>query len=829
MLYAIGSGYTLRFTGFEMVGIYDNVGPSFKSLRQSVGAEVIFQNCVHRRYVGLPYEAAIVNMVAASRPPGRGDTQLCYQVSNFTYKTTRSPEPVFLETAVRMQDYSTVTTPDSSLAFQGLYYGGYTFTSLEVMYAVDRFINPDCLKTRPGTECVTLYTKIYQDEENPKPSPPASPSNGGGGTSPAPSSTGGDSGGSSNSATIAIAVAVPVGTVALLSIALAVFLARRRSTARAARAKAAQDADLEASGEGAAAGGKARRNSSVAGGASGDTGCVFLGLDEGQALPEWSPLADDELVDLDEEENRTYGTNSAAPRPVVGEVTVSGRALPLERGRVASGDGNGRLVSSVEGTAAGGGASSDRGLSGKLGTGQAQSGPPTGNGGSDTRITTAEALAAAAETGPRLPAGPHPRVPREQQPATLVGSSITTTGGGKGTGSGLLRPLLSSSRLEAATVHPHAGSSSSGDPVVVATPEPPKGPDVVAEMGALALELRTTVKDVAIKLESVLGSGSFGVVYKGTWQGLPVAVKTVVFSASQERRRRALQEAALCQSISHPNIIATYACELQPIGGAGTAPTSMGSENGNNPNPAGANNGGPAISAKTQGDAAGILDWRLYIVMEFADAGPLRRLYGTKDIWGGPDNVNMPAILSLALGIARALSHLHSKRIVHGDLNPNNVMLKRDPAEPSGYAVKIGDFGLSVMLPDHRTHLSNLRMGTMFYICPAVVMKGHVGPASDVFSMGVMLWELYHGRRAGIRTPEGPRYCSFFPAFPPSCPPAYRNVALHCLQRQPQNRPPATVVEGQLEWLRACLLSTATDPNRPLPPQPLGLPPGPGL
>ncbi|EFJ44168.1 hypothetical protein VOLCADRAFT_95669 [Volvox carteri f. nagariensis] len=114
-------------------------------------------------------------------------------------------------------------------------------------------------------------------------------------------------------------------------------------------------------------------------------------------------------------------------------------------------------------------------------------------------------------------------------------------------------------------------------------------------------------------------------------------------------------------------------------------------------------------------------------------------------------------------------------------------------------------FHVGVMLPQNRTHLSNLRMGTMFYMCPALVMKGQVGPPSDVFSLGVMLWELYHGRRAGIRTDQGPRYSSIFPAFPPSCPETYRAVALHCLQRQPQNRPPAILVEAHLERLMAAV------------------------
>ncbi|KXZ54286.1 hypothetical protein GPECTOR_5g373 [Gonium pectorale] len=319
--------------------------------------------------------------------------------------------------------------------------------------------------------------------------------------------------------------------------------------------------------------------------------------------------------------------------------------------------------------------------------------------------------------------------------------------------------------------------------------------DVVAELGRMAQELKANVKDDAIKLETVIGCGSFGTVYKGIWQGLPVAVKTLVFSASNASRRRALQEAALCQSISHPNVVATYSSELQPLGPiSGTLAGGGSAEMGN-----------PPSEGLAEREMSKLTEWRLYIVQEFADGGPLRTLYGSKDLWRRVGEPNLPAVVALGLGIARALSHLHSKRIIHGDLNPNNVLLKRDSGEPSGFVVKVGDFGLSVMLPEHRTHLSNLRMGTMFYMCPAVVMKGQVGPSSDVFSLGVMLWELYHGRRAGTRTDAGPRYCSIFPSFPSTCPPAYSAVALHCLQRQPQNRPLAADVELRLEGLLEAL------------------------
>ncbi len=182
-----------------------------------------------------------------------------------------------------------------------------------------------------------------------------------------------------------------------------------------------------------------------------------------------------------------------------------------------------------------------------------------------------------------------------------------------------------------------------------------------------------------------------------------------------------------------------------------------------------------------------VQDWRLYIVQEFCDGGPLRALYGDRKLWpatgladlvsgcvlryfgsvalgpvgfqsallprslpafgwwpvrtqcdlvpdrplatpvrtpmdpnahvtppawgrgrvcvwvcctrGLPDRQlallhPQPSIVSLGLGISRALAHLHSKRIIHGDLNPNNVLLKRDHVEPSGYGIKVGDFGL---------------------------------------------------------------------------------------------------------------------------------------
>ncbi|KAG2486103.1 hypothetical protein HYH03_015198 [Edaphochlamys debaryana] len=291
-----------------------------------------------------------------------------------------------------------------------------------------------------------------------------------------------------------------------------------------------------------------------------------------------------------------------------------------------------------------------------------------------------------------------------------------------------------------------------------------------------------------LRIDGVLGRGSFGVVYLGTWRGLLVAVKTLVvhdalMGKEGRQRHRAILEAAISKSLEHPHVVATYAYSLVPLGVVGARGQAQGMGQGQGPaqqstaqseeGEAPAVGEGPAQGPSSE-QAPGDADvYKLLLIQEFCDVGSLTDALGAgvsgSVVVGG---VEALCALSIALDVACGMSYIHSRNIVHGDLSPGNVLLSSraseelsshglaptqgDPSASRGGQVpgggwrppvhaKVADFGLSLPMQGDQTHASNCFQGTPSHTAPEVLIQGRLSKAADVWAFGVLLLELCHG------------------------------------------------------------------------------------
>ena len=154
-------------------------------------------------------------------------------------------------------------------------------------------------------------------------------------------------------------------------------------------------------------------------------------------------------------------------------------------------------------------------------------------------------------------------------------------------------------------------------------------------------------------------------------------------------------------------------------------------------------------------------------------------------------------VVQIGWKVAAALHELHRQHVVHLDVKPSNVMFRPVHADGSGGEAVLIDFGLSRhdKLPDLLEEEFELPMGTGPYMSPEQVQFTRNDPRSDLFALGVMLYQLTTGqrpfgnptsvrglRRRLYRDPVSPR------TLRPDCPPWLQEVILRCLQVQPDKR-----------------------------------------
>ena len=201
--------------------------------------------------------------------------------------------------------------------------------------------------------------------------------------------------------------------------------------------------------------------------------------------------------------------------------------------------------------------------------------------------------------------------------------------------------------------------------------------------------------DNRYELLEVIGTGGMAVVYKARCHRLNrlVAVKILKQDLAQdaEFRRRFHDESQAVAMLSHPNIVAVY-----------------------------------DVSHSDDLD---------YIVMELIDGITLKQYMQKK---GAP--LNWREALHFITQIMRGLSHAHSRGIIHRDIKPHNIMVLRDGS------VKVADFGIARLTSANQSSLTQEALGSVHYISPEQARGSHIDARSDIYSAGVVLYEMTTGR-----------------------------------------------------------------------------------
>eukprot|EP00775_Hariotina_reticulata_P004753 gene4753-5003_t len=136
---------------------------------------------------------------------------------------------------------------------------------------------------------------------------------------------------------------------------------------------------------------------------------------------------------------------------------------------------------------------------------------------------------------------------------------------------------------------------------------------------------------------------------------------------------------------------------------------------------------------------------RTWIVTEFCDGGSmLDVLHNLRQVLPHSTPEFMANMLLLLEGAAKGMEYMHTRNIVHGDLNGRNVLVC---TRTTGFAVeavaKVSDFGLSRTV--NATHRTTESQGTITHMSPERLTTGRMSPAADVFSFGIMMWEALAG------------------------------------------------------------------------------------
>ncbi|KAM6086448.1 mitogen-activated protein kinase kinase kinase 21 isoform 3-T3 [Theristicus caerulescens] len=281
-----------------------------------------------------------------------------------------------------------------------------------------------------------------------------------------------------------------------------------------------------------------------------------------------------------------------------------------------------------------------------------------------------------------------------------------------------------------------------------------------------------------LELQEIIGVGGFGKVYRATWRGREVAVKAARQDPDEDITATAesvRQEAKLFSMLRHPNIIALHGvCLREP---------------------------------------------NLCLVMEFARGGSLNRALAAAAAPGagaarGGRRIPPHILVNWAVQIARGMLYLHDEAIVpilHRDLKSSNILLleKMEHDDICNKTLKITDFGLAREW--HRTTKMSAA-GTYAWMAPEVIKSSMFSKGSDIWSYGVLLWELLTGEVPyrgidGLAVAYGVAVNKLTLPIPSTCPEPFAKLMKECWEQDPHIRPSFALILEQLTAIEGAVMT----------------------
>jgi len=339
--------------------------------------------------------------------------------------------------------------------------------------------------------------------------------------------------------------------------------------------------------------------------------------------------------------------------------------------------------------------------------------------------------------------------------------------------------LRNQAELEEIAVVRDASSPSAGGRSAAGGDE---GPATLEDLLAAPAEKKSwIIAAKELQFEELIGRGSFGEVWLAAWRGKKVAVKKMSHAASailkggailqQNGRQRNLfrdfvREVSLMCSLRHPNTVLFMGACMDP-----SPPSS------------------PTLA----------------LVMEYCSRKDLFGLLQDKSV-----AIDYNLIIKILRGISEGLLylHLHRPAIVHRDLKSGNILVDEH------WDVKIADYGLTEFKPDGvvsgdgGSDGAALQLGTPFWQSPEAMERGEYSPASDVYALGMIVFELFT-REVPFRN-LNPHQAALAviaedkrPEIPAFVPPKFAALMHACWLRDPRARPSVQEVLATLDILKA--------------------------